>query len=323
MVVWCACTGCLRTRAAAEFRPAAIERFARKGAAFDEILRQLENDETSEELGQRLDTLRTKKCFDCRKRMQSYQANPNTTTGQCRALWYSLRCAPCADCHRADGFSEYDHVEGEKIHNLGDYMWWVWNGGVEAMQAEAKKCVPRCRNCHSMQHSGNKYKRKYATIEEMPTNTPQERIAKLTRTYLDEKIAFVDSHKLRLGACADCRMGVTESSCHVFVFAHRDATSKTKSVAQLCNNHATLPTTRPALEAEMAKCRLLCAVCHSKETRERNTTSEALRWAVRETGRPACRLSQGPFSPGKGLRVFSNRSEFKLCSSRTRIDASL
>lgn len=271
-----ACKQCARECAASDFRPAEIERFARKGAAFDAVMREIVDGTPTPELRARLDALRTKKCLRCRARMQKTHSDPNTTTGQCRALWYELRTAPCVDCGRDDGFSEFDHVRDTKVHNVSDYCWWVWNGGVEAMRAEAAKCVARCRNCHSMQESGNKYKRKYATLEEMPTATREERIAKHMRRYLDEKIAFVDARKLELGACEDCAFAVTPASCHVFVFAHRDATTKTKSVAQLCNTHASLPTTRPKLEAEMAKCRLLCAVCHSKETRVRNT------WAVRD-----------------------------------------
>lgn len=266
------CNGCKRLKPAPQFRPASIERFARKAAAFDQALAAISSatTETHPELFAKLEIVRTKKCKECRIRIKAYQSNPNTTTNKCRQYWYTLREAPCYDCGRDDGFSEYDHVQGEKMHNLSDYMWWVWNGGVDAMKAEAAKCVPRCRNCHSMQSSGNKYKRKYATIEEMPTDTNQQRIAKLTRQYIDEKIAFVDSHKLRLGGCEDCSATVTPESCHVFVFAHRDATTKVKSVAQHCNTHATLKRLQPVLEQEMEKCRLLCSVCHSKETRDRN-----------------------------------------------------
>ncbi|MAA50192.1 MAG: hypothetical protein CMP83_08455, partial [Gammaproteobacteria bacterium] len=243
---------------------------------FDAALREIEAAgaarDTHPELFRQWDACRTKKCVHCKASQKKTHNNPDTLTGRCKFYWYELRKAPCTDCGRDDGYSEYDHQEerGEKRHNLGDYCWWVWNGGVEAMRAEAAKCVPRCRNCHQMQPSNNKYKRKYATLDDMPTDTPAQRIKKHTRRYLDEKIAFVDERKLAIGECAECELRVTPATCHVFAFAHMDASTKTRGVAQLCNSHASLPTARPALEEEMGKCRLLCAVCHSKETRARN-----------------------------------------------------
>ena len=139
------------------------------------------------------------------------------------------------------------------------------------MKAEAAKCIPRCRNCHQMQQTNNKYKRKYETIEEMPRRTKNEIIATYSRRYIDEKIAFVDGIKLEISKCNQCSLSVTKENCHVFCFAHIDARTKKKSVAVLCNSRATLKTTKPAILEEIAKCRLLCAVCHSLETRERNT----------------------------------------------------
>lgn len=124
-----------------------------------------------------------------------------------------------------------------------------------------------------MQPSNNKYKRKYATLDEMPTDTLDQVRAKHRRRYMDEKMAFVDACKQKIGECNDCKFKVTPESCHVFAFAHIDASTKVKSVSTMCNSGASLPKMQSTLEAEMAKCRLLCAVCHSKETRERNNVT--------------------------------------------------
>ena len=105
----------------------------------------------------------------------------------------------------------------------------------------------------------------------MPKGTQDEKRAKLTRQYMDDKLRFVNARKCSIGACAECDMAVTESTCHAFSFAHVDASSNTTSVSKLCNGHATLASTEAELEAEMERCRLLCAVCHSRETRDRNT----------------------------------------------------
>ena len=275
------CRGCHRACPLDDFRPASIERETRKRVKFDAALARIrEEDATSEShphLFAELDACRTKKCTRCKESMRRTQNNPNTLTGQCKFFWYELREVPCHDCKRDDGFTEYDHQadRGPKIHNVGDYSWWIWHGGVEAMRAEAAKCIPRCRNCHQLQGSNNKYKRKYATLEEMPTETRAQRIAKHQRMVIDEKIAFVDARKMEIGKCADCELAVWPEACHIFVFAHIDASTKTEGVARICNRHHKLETARPMLEEEMAKCRLLCCVCHSKETRERNAQAAA------------------------------------------------
>ena len=271
------CTHCHRADLLISFRPAEIEKETKRRQEFDTVAQSIAEEgatrQSHPELFCRLDACRTKTCMRCKNIERKGRMNPTTLAGQCRELWYELRNAPCVDCGRADGYSEYDHQEdrGGKIHNLGDFMWWKWNGGVEVMTAEATKCVPRCRNCHQMQPSNNKYKRKFGTLDEMPTDTLDQVRAKHGRRYIDEKIAFVDECKMQIGACAECEFEVTSDSCHVFAFAHIDAGTKKMSVSAICMTRQCLKRAKPALVEEMAKCRLLCAVCHSKETRMRNT----------------------------------------------------
>ena len=272
------CTRCKHMQPLVSFRPSEVEKETKKRTEFDATLVAIEASgatrETHSELFERWDKCRTAQCTKCREVNLRNNANEATKAGECRAFWYELRKAPCVDCGRADGYSEYDHQadRGTKVHNVGDWKWWKHHGGVPAMRAEAAKCDPRCRNCHQMQPSHNVYKRKYATPGDMPTDTMDQKRAKFGRQYMDDKIGFVNARKLEIGACAECETKVTSEACHVFAFAHIDAATKLKSVSQLCNTRASLPSTRSALEAEMAKCRLLCAVCHSKETRVRNKT---------------------------------------------------
>lgn len=271
------CTNCKKFYPRESFRPSEVEKETKKRDAFDAALSEIEAAEATREthpkLFARWDNCRTSRCKLCKEKYRKLVANANSAVGQCRELWYELRKAPCVDCGRDDGYSEYDHQleRGDKVHNVSDYGWWKYNGGVEAMQAEAAKCVPRCRNCHSMQPSHNIFKRKYASVDDMPSGTMDELRAKFGRRYMDDKLAFVNARKMQIGACDECRLNVMPESCHVFAFAHLDASLKKKSVAKLCNSRASLPSTQAALEEEMGKCRLLCSVCHSIETRARNT----------------------------------------------------
>ena len=165
------CSRCSEMKPLVSFRPSEVEKETKKRVAFDEVLSHiLASDATREshpDLFAAWDEVRTSQCVSCREYHRSYVADEETTAGQCRALWYELRKAPCVDCGRDDGFSEYDHQadRGEKVHIVGDWNWWKWNGGVEAMRLEATKCEPRCRNCHQLQPSNNAYKRKYPTLE--------------------------------------------------------------------------------------------------------------------------------------------------------------
>lgn len=121
-----------------------------------------------------------------------------------------------------------------------------------------------------MQPSHSKFKRKYATWQEMPTNTSTEKIARLHRRYMDDKYAYVNARKVALESCEQCGVDVTEATTHCFDFAHKDAATKLAGVSSLCQSRQTLATARPLLDAEMAKCRLLCGPCHQAETRARN-----------------------------------------------------
>lgn len=116
--------------------------------------------------------------------------------------------------------------------------------------------------------------------------------------------------------CAECDYQVLPERCHVFVFAHIDAATKTKSVAQLCNQHNTLKTAQTGLEEEMAKCRLLCAVCHSKETRDRNTRSPERRGQASSSVYDLL-LFFAPFRRREPLRVKPTPKIFwNLCNVR-------
>lgn len=64
-----------------------------------------------------------------------------------RLLWAYLQKHPCIDCGNTDPrVLEFDHVRGEKTHNVSDLksLRFGWN----AILKEIEKCDVRCANCH-------------------------------------------------------------------------------------------------------------------------------------------------------------------------------
>ncbi len=64
-----------------------------------------------------------------------------------RLLWTYLYEHPCVDCGNKDPrVLEFDHVRGEKTHNVSDLK--SLKFGWEAILKEIEKCDVRCANCH-------------------------------------------------------------------------------------------------------------------------------------------------------------------------------
>ena len=265
------CRNCKRNFPISAFRPFEIEAQTKRRIQFDQALEACKQNDTREN-SEYLEKVRLKSCNICRESSKKSNENPNTKKGKCRAFWVELRNVPCADCGICVGTTQYDHQldRGSKVHELSDYTWWSSHGGVDAMKEEVAKCIPRCAVCHPLQASNAKFKRKYDTLEDMPTGTQLQREAQHARRYRDEKQAYVNKKKLALKSCAECDLQVTEDRVNSFEFAHLDASDKVKSIANICGNCQSLETARPLLDAEMSKCRLICSNCHKLETRQRN-----------------------------------------------------
>lgn len=76
------------------------------------------------------------------------------------------------------------------------------------------------------------------------------------KSNLDSKRRFVSQYKLDAG-CARCGFDACARALH---FHHRDHTQKESTVSQLVRNRGL-----PDVMAEIAKCEVLCANCHSSE----------------------------------------------------------
>jgi hypothetical protein len=64
-----------------------------------------------------------------------------------RLVFGYLQQHPCVDCGDADPtVLEFDHVRGEKKHNIADLI--RRYGSWDTIRAEIEKCEVRCANCH-------------------------------------------------------------------------------------------------------------------------------------------------------------------------------
>ena len=171
------------------------------------------------------------------------------------------------------------------VHAVSEYKWWPGNGGVPAMRLEAAKCQWICGFCHSLEPTSNSGQRCGNPVD-MPAGKSSgtkgevaQYEAKRKATIRYPKQQHVDAEKLRIGCCAKCDRGVTKETCVAFQFDHIDETTKligkdtlageSGGVAGLVHNvanRAALGEIKDVLDAEMAKCQLLCANCHKLKT---------------------------------------------------------
>jgi hypothetical protein len=83
---------------------------------------------------------------------------------------------------------------------------------------------------------------------------------KSTVSRIKGRIAIIDE-KLRRGACMDCDMEVTRDNYFCFDFDHIDPMQKSFAVSSMARDVA-----EATLQAEFAKCDLVCANCHRLRT---------------------------------------------------------
>jgi len=244
---------------------------------------------------------RTRDCPPCRTTHNTLTGKVKA----CKEFWDATRDAMClaqngcrhADCVERGDLATYvlegDHVDPEglldpankKVHALSDYYWWSCNGGVAAMRLEVPKLQWPCRFCHALEKTGTAANRR-GDPALMPggkyngTKAKKKQYnAKHSAKICFPKHQYVDFEKLhRRTCCLLCNRRVTKATVVAFEFDHRDELTKMKGglagedgggVSGLVHNHAkaaALDKIRPVLDAEMAKCDLLCSNCHKRKT---------------------------------------------------------
>ncbi len=153
-----------------------------------------------------------------------------------------------------------------------------WNsarlGGVEAMRRELDKCEWLCRCCHALDKCSAAAAENAADPEKVRRENYATRRkfndARLHARNNQEKRAYINSLKRAVGYCEriECpEDGPNGGACDAgfeacFDWDHQDETRKTIDVCMLVNNTQSFATAKPAIDAEVRKCRLLCRNCH-------------------------------------------------------------
>jgi len=132
---------------------------------------------------------------------------------------------------------EADHQSKfKKVHACSSYYWWACNGGVEALQAELKKCKALCRFCHALKSQAERKKE--------------------TRPDWLAKREIINAEKLKRGECLTCKRTVTLENACAFDFDHVNPETKRIRVAKMV--YTSWDYFNAHCLNEIQRCRLLC-----------------------------------------------------------------
>ena len=191
----------------------------------------------------------TSYCVSCRASQNKSQRKKTTKRGKCRKLFENWKKdKSCELCGYKGNNMEADHRRGQKIHDCGDYAWWAYHGGASALEAELEnKCRPLCTFCHRL--------------------VSQQERGVLKNPSLIKKKLYVNAIKLKIGECQVCKRQVLEEQCCAFDFDHIDAKLKQEGIGKMVNSYS-LKRFKQYIDLEIAKCRLICCMCHRDHTRK-------------------------------------------------------
>tara|TARA_B110001452_G_C15165751_1_gene405320 strand:+ start:147 stop:1139 length:993 start_codon:yes stop_codon:yes gene_type:complete len=261
-------------------------------------------------------------CTSCRSIATKSQANPTTAIGACRAEWLRLKqeifhtCGKCgtqraveanhgetfsvnAKLHKSmvktDGQVAADKCYPAERRKLGDVSattFWPNHGGVAALRAEADKCAPLCRMCHTLDPSStaapeNVGSRAKAEAKEYETKA-QRQNAIYNAGHKEDKRNYNNAIKRKIGACENSKCvcdGPSNGRCvegfeMCYDWDHLVESTKRFNIAHVVHKTSSLAVAKPEILAELGlpsdfdvetdelppvaqrRCRLLCKNCH-------------------------------------------------------------
>lgn len=244
------CQACRKLKELISFAPNGGERQERKKQRFMELLGQLSSSASEErdEIRANIDSVRVKQCLDCRQKTSN---SPSAVRlEECRAYLKHIQTStPCVDCGRTECIS-FTPNDRNAVY-LSQVTFWASHGGVESMMEATKSFTARCEFC---------------------------RCTRLHNQYEHHEMdAYIHLRKRAHGECAECNLGVTDQTMGGFQWAHYDCMQKVHDAFEICTQFkqgiVSLEEAMRLFDEEERRCRLLCVICHRKETNQRNARS--------------------------------------------------
>jgi hypothetical protein len=124
------------------------------------------------------------------------------------------------------------------------------------MSSEARKATMR-------EYSNKRYRRMRANLGRSVGDGFYNRRAPYLSTSYDMR-EHVNRIKIEIGECADCGLVCDELTVLAFAFDHLDPNIKTEAISKMV--HRPKKYTIAVIEAEIAKCELVCHCCHAFRT---------------------------------------------------------
>ena len=231
--------------------------------------------------------MHTKQCLECRLRGQDYDSNPLTKKGACKVKLAELREGKVCQLCGCDDALKLDHrdpttkmrdARGKPV-NLSEWYRWSSLGGPDAMEREAALCNILCCNCHAMQPTNNVFMAvSSSSLPDVSQQVDQAAYAKKHWLRVkEEKQAYVNAIKLRIGKCAispSGRCGAQGSPATPMSLSSPTSPSCTRGTTRVSGQECALPQRTGLRQGKHrprdAPVTLLCACCHRVETIARN-----------------------------------------------------
>ena len=162
-----------------------------------------------------------------------------------------LKDLPCVDCGEKfpPACMEFDHVRGDKRHNIGEMTSWKR----ETILEEVSKCEVVCTNCHRVRTAS----RRPAARVIMSTVGWKARKAERQREKIDAFREMITA--VKADPCSDCS--------HTFHPAAMDLDHvRGVKLFSISNGWSYTPA---EVRSELEKCDLVCACCHRLRTTHR------------------------------------------------------
>lgn len=90
---------------------------------------------------------------------------------------------------------------------------------------------------------------------------------KMSKRQSSKSYEYIKNIKMKIGGCILCNKSITKDTISFFEFDHIDKTTKYKNISNLVGFK------KETVDFEIAKCRLLCCICHRLHTIIQSQTS--------------------------------------------------